>query len=171
MLEIIRNRRSIRTFTEKVIGDEKIKEVLKAAMFAPTAKNFRPWEFIVVTDDSTKKLLSQATPYASFAKDAPAVIVVCYDTGKGSRFKEDCSLSAGNIYLEALNQGLGTCFIQIAEGTEGGVGDPETFVKATLNIPANFRVQCLMPIGYPAKQPGPHKEEEFDTNKIHYNRF
>lgn len=171
MLEIIRKRRSVRRFLDKGVEQEKLHEILKAAMVAPTAKNKRPWEFIIVADQETRRQLSLATPYAAFAKDAPLVIVICYDTREGNRFKEDCSLSAGHIYLEALNQGLGTCFVQIAEGTEAGVGEPEAYVKRLLAIPAPFRVQCLMPLGYPAQQAEPHRDGEFDKSKLHYERF
>lgn len=171
MLDVIRQRRSIRTFLKKDIEKEKLNEILKAAMFSPTARDSRLWEFIIVRDDGTKKLLSRATPYASFAKDAPVVIAICHDASKGRRFKEDCSICAENIYLEATNQGLGTCFVQIAEGTEADEGDPENFVKRSLGIPENYRVQCLMPIGYPIKQLEPHKDDEFNERKIHYERF
>lgn len=171
MLEVIRRRRSVRSYLRKDIEKEKLYEILKAAMFSPTARNLRPWEFIVVTDSEAKRQLSEATPYASFAKDAPVIIVICYDTDKARRFKEDCSLSAGSIYLEATQQGLGTCFIQIADGTEADKGDPEVFVRRILSIPDNYRVQCLLPVGYPAKHPDPHKDEEFDENKIHHEKF
>ena len=171
MLESIRQRRSVRSYLKKEIEKEKLNEVLKAAMFAPTARNLRPWEFIVVTADETKKKLSVATPYASFARDAPVVLVVCYDMNRSRRFKEDCSLCAENVYLEAVNQGLGTCFVQIADGTEADVGNPEDYVKKTLSIPENFRVQCLLPIGYAAKLPDPHRDEEFDEGKIHHGKF
>ncbi len=171
MLEVIRQRRSVRTFLKRDVEKERLNDVLKAAMFSPTARGLRPWDFIIVTDDKTKTQLSRATPYASFAKDAPLVIVICYDASKGKRFKEDCSICAENIYLEATNQGLGTCFIQIADGTEANEGNPEDFVKRLLAIPGNYRVQCLMPIGYPLKQPGPHKDEEFEEGKVHYGRF
>lgn len=171
MLEIIRKRRSIRTFVKKDVEKGKLNEILKAAMFSPTARGLRPWEFIIVTNGETKNKLSKATPYSSSVKGAPVIVVICYDINKGRRFKEDCSICAENIYLEATNQGLGTCFIQIADGTEADVGNPEEFVKKVLSIPENFRVQCLMPIGYPAKQPEPHKVEEFDKNKIHYEKF
>lgn len=171
MLEIIRQRRSVRTFLKKDIEKEKMNEVLKAAMFSPTARGSRLWEFVVVCKDEIKKQLSKATPYAGFAQDAPAVIVICHDATKGKRFKEDCSIAAENIYLEATNQGLGTCFIQIVEGAEAGEGEPEAFIKRVLSISEGYRVVCLMPIGYPAKQLEPHKDEEFDENKIHYERF
>lgn len=172
MLEILKKRRSVRSFLDKKIESEKLFEILKAAMFAPTAKNLRPWEFIVVSNKETIKQFSLATRYSAFAKNAPLVIVICYDMSKGNRFKEDCAICAQNIYLEAVNQGLGTCYIQIAEGTEGGVGEPEAFIKKLLAIPDTYRVLCLMPIGYPAEHPKPHMEEIlFDIKKIHYENF
>ena len=140
-------------------------------MTSPTSKNRRPWEFIVVTDDETKLRLSKATAFSSFAAGSPAVIVIIYDSGKNIRAAEDCSLSAGNIYLEAVNQGLGTCYVQIAGGTEAGSGDPEEFVRKTLGIPDRYRVQCIMPVGYPADLPGPHGDDEFDRGKIHLEVF
>lgn len=170
MLEIIRRRRSVRTFLARDVEQEKLNEALKAAMFAPTARDLRPCEFVVVRDRETREGLSRATNYSAFAKSAPVVVAVCYDTTKGKRFKEDCSLAAGYIYLEAVNQGLGTCFVQVAD-TEGREGDPEEFVRKTLSLPAHFRVQCLMPLGYPDKMPEPHKDEEFDKKKIHQEKF
>lgn len=171
MLEAIRKRRSVRDFLDRAVEADKLKEILKAAMFSPTARNLRPWEFVVVTDREQKTELSGATPYASFAANAPVVLVICYDADKGRRFKEDCSLAAENIYLESVNQGLGTCFIQIAEGTEAEKGEPEGFVKKLLGIPEKYRVQCLMPVGYPARLPAPHRDEEFEEDKIHYGGF
>ena len=171
MLEAIRQRRSVRSYLGRAVEHEKLREVLKAAMFSPTARNLRPWEFIVVMEHTTKERLSVATPYASFAKDAPVVVVICYDTNRGRRFREDCSLCAENIYLEAVNQGLGTCFIQIAGGTEGEAGEPEDYVKRVLSVPEHYRIQCLLPIGYPAALPEPHKDEEFEERRIHPEKF
>ena len=171
MLEVIRMRRSVRSYLGKEIEKEKLDEVLKAAMFAPTGRNLRPWEFVVVTDNETRKQLSVATPYASCARDAPLVLVICYDLNKGRRFKEDCSLCAGHVYLEATNQGLGTCFVQIADGTEAEVGNPEEYVKRLLGIPEPYRVQCLLPMGYPVKVPEAHADEEFESAKVHYGKF
>ncbi|MCL5024600.1 MAG: nitroreductase family protein [Nitrospirae bacterium] len=171
MLEVIRQRRSVRSYVKRNVESGKLEEILKAAMFSPSARNLRPWEFVVVTDAEAKAQISRATPYASFAREAPVVVVVCYDAEKGKRFREDCSICAANILLEASNQGLGACFVQIADGTEGEAGNPEEFVKKVLSIPGNFRVQCLLPLGYPEKQPAPHKDEEYEKDKVHYERF
>lgn len=171
MLDIIRKRRSVRTFTQKDVEKAKLKEILAAAMFAPTARNLRPCEFIIVTNSATKERLSRATNFSAFAGGAPVVIVICYDTSKGKRFKEDCSVCAENIYLETVNQGLGTCFIQIADSQGSEDVSPEVFAKKTLNVPEHFRILCLMPVGYADKMPEPHNDEDFDEKKVHYETF
>jgi len=115
VLEVIRKRRSIRSYLADDVEEEKLKRILKAAMFSPSSRGGRAWEFIVVRNDATKSALSEATPYAFFVKDAPVAIVVCYDIDSGRRFKEDASICAEHIHLEAVNQGLGSCFVQVLE--------------------------------------------------------
>ncbi len=178
MIEAIIKRRSHRSFTDRKIEPEKLNEVLKAAMFAPTAKDRRPVEFIVVQDRDALARLSKMTPYSGFAKSAPAVVVICYDTQKGRRFREDCSISAAHIYLEATNQGLGTCFVQVADAEFGpelkgavSLPGPEELIKKDLGIPERFRLQCMMPLGYPARGLPPHDECEFDRSRIHREKF
>ncbi|HMK42749.1 MAG TPA: nitroreductase family protein [Dissulfurispiraceae bacterium] len=171
MLDAILTRRSVRRFEERRVEAEKLLEILKAAFFAPTAKNLRLCEFIVVQNIQMIEHLSLATPYSSFAKDAPLIIVICYNEGKGRRFREDCAIASENIYLEATNQGLGTCYVQICDGTEADAGDPETYVKNLLGIPAGVRVLCLMPVGYPAAVPTPHTDAEYDTERVHMELY
>jgi nitroreductase len=114
--------------------------------------------------------LSEATPWSFFVKDAPIVIVVCYDATKGIRFKEDSSICAEHIHLEAVNQGLASCFVQVADA-EGSHGGAEEYVKGLLEIPEQYRVQCMMPLGYPAQEHPEHSDAEFDESKVHMERF
>ena len=170
MLEVIRKRRSIRSYTDSEVEAEKLNEILKAAMFAPSSRGRRAWEFIVVRSDETKKALSDATPYAFFVKDAPVAIVICYDIDAGRRFKEDASICAEHIHLEAVNQGLASCFVQVADAT-GSHGDAEDYVKQLLKIPDRYRVQCMMPIGYPGEAQSEHLDSENEESKIHTEKF
>jgi len=170
VLEVIRKRRSIRSYLADDVEEEKLKGILKAAMFSPSSRGGRAWEFIVVRNKATKSALSEATPYAFFVKDAPAAIVVCYDIDSGRRFKEDASICAEHIHLEAVNQGLGSCFVQVADA-EGSHGSAEEYVKGLLGVPDRCRVQCIMPIGYPAEELPEHSDSEFDEAKIHCEKF
>ena len=175
MLEIIKKRRSIRKYQAKEVKKIKLDEILKAAMFAPSAMHRRPWEFVAVKDPQTKEKLSLATPYSSFAKDAPVIIVLCADQTTDPRWVEDLSIAAAHIYLEATNQGLGTCFIQIGiqigetKTPEGGSG--EDYVREIIKAPKNIRILCLMPLGYPAEEKEEHRDSEFDKSKIHEEQW
>ncbi len=170
MIEAIRNRRSIRSYLKKEVEDEKLKEVLKAAMFSPNSWGTRPWEFVVVKDCGVKEALSKATAHSGFVKDAPIVIVLCYDMRKGRRFKEDSSICAGHIHLEAVNQGLSSCFVQVADAGEPP-GSAEPYIKTLLDIPDGIRIQCILPIGYARRPLKAHRDSEYEESKIHYGRF
>ncbi|MCI4626565.1 MAG: nitroreductase family protein [Candidatus Magnetoovum sp. WYHC-5] len=171
MLDVIKTRRSHRKFLQKEVEPEKLEELLRAAFYAPSSKSLKPWEFIVVRHKELKEGLSRASLYSRFVKDAPLIIVICYDTTKNRRFKEDSSIAAAMISLEAENQGLGTCFVQVAEAYEADVGDTEGYVKRLLNIPNNYRVQCLLPIGYPAVKLPPKTDDEIEQHKVHNETF
>lgn len=170
MLDIIRKRRSVRAFKKDTVEDEKIREILLSAMFSPNARGTRPWEFIIVKEQATKDALSMITHSSKFVKGAPVIIVVCFDTTKGKRLKEDSSVVAEHIHLEAVNQGLASCWVQVADAGEP-VGSAEPTVKKLLGIPEHIYVQCLMPIGYAVREGSPHKDSEYDEEKIHYERF
>lgn len=170
MLSAIRKRRSVRVFLKREVEPKKLKEVLKAAMCAPTSWGTRAWEFVVVGDRETKKALSSSTAHARFVKNAPLVAVICYNIKKGRRFREDSSIAAEHIHLEAVNQGLASCFVQVADAGDPP-GSAEPFVKKLLGIPDEYRVQCMMPLGYAAREPAEHTDDEFDPGKIHRERF
>lgn len=157
MLEAIKKRRSIRQYKDKEIEKEKIEEILKAAMTAPSAHHRRPWKFWLVRDKKKKEKLSQIHRWSSFAASAPVVLVIGSDEDK--RWVENCAVAAALIYLEATNQGLGTCWVQVrGMKTLGGKGAEEE-VKKIIDAPKEVRILCLMPIGYPKKVPLEHSGE------------
>ena len=82
---------STRKFEDRPVEPEKIIQLLRAAMQAPSAGNQQPWEFFVVTDKEKIKALSESNPYAGCAASAPVVIVPCYKV-EGARFSEYCEI-------------------------------------------------------------------------------
>jgi len=164
MLEAIKKRRSIRRYLDKEIEKEKIEEILRAGMTAPSAHNGRTWRFWVVVEKKAKEKLSRAQPYASFAAQAPIVLVIGSD--KDRLWIEDCSLVAGLVYLEATNQGLGTCWIQVREMKTAEGKETEEEVKKIIGAPKEVQILCLMPLGYPAESLPEHSEKEFERKKI-----
>ena len=76
MLEAIKIRRSIRTYINKKVKEEKIEEIIRAAMQAPSSKGACPWEFVVVDDNEVLEKLSKCQHRARHIKYANICIVV-----------------------------------------------------------------------------------------------
>ena len=74
------HRISVRKYEDRPVEKEKIMEILRAGMQAPSACNQQPWEFYVVTDKEKIQKLSKVTPYTGCAAGAPVVIVPVYHT-------------------------------------------------------------------------------------------
>jgi nitroreductase len=175
MLDAIKRRRSFRKFQEKDVEEKKIGEILKAAMYAPSAMHSRPWEFIVVRDVDMKAKISKATPFVGFVRDAPVILIICGKENKLMKnlWIEDCAIAAGNIYLEAQNQGLGTCFCQIMGSKSLLVAgkDSEETIRELTGAPKDLRILCIMPIGYPNEKKEEHSDDEFDKKKVHIGKY
>ena len=166
MIQAIKKRRAVREYLNEPIGEDKLKEILMAASYAPSANDLHPWELVIVKDAAVKELLSKTTPWSTHAKGADVIIAVIGNEKESADWVEDCSIVAQHIWLESVEQGLGSCWIQI----HGNV-NAEKGVKEILGIPEDHRVLCLMPIGVPAKECSEHTEEEFDKSKIKNDRY
>lgn len=114
--ELIRERRSIRTYEEGfVIPQEDIETMLEAAMMAPSARNIRPWEFFVAQSTEVKQRLMKAQPFSQMLKTASLAIVVCgrpdLQEGRCAEFwPQDCGAAIENILLQAKELGYGSCW-------------------------------------------------------------
>ncbi len=160
----IYTRVSIRNYEDRPVEPEKITQLLRAAMQAPSAGNQQPWEFYVVTDKDKIKALSEISPYAACAKNAPAVIVPCYRT-KGMCWDEtvllDLSCATENLLLEAVSLGLGAVWLCPAP-----LNDRMTKAEAVLGDPYGLHAFAVIPVGYPAETK--HQQNRFDESRIHY---
>ncbi|MFB6217074.1 MAG: nitroreductase family protein [Candidatus Aenigmatarchaeota archaeon] len=175
MIDAIKKRRSVRSFKDRDVEDEKLEEILKAASYSPSAKARYPWSLVVVKDEKKREKFSKSTRWSSFASDAPVVIAVTSEDTK--TWVEDSSIVAEHIQLEATNQGLGACWIHIRDAETDRDKKPEERVKDILNVPEDQRVLCLVAIGYPDehKKEHPHKKSRIETQDIyeesHGNEF
>ena len=124
MHELFKKRRSIRRYAPKKVSDDKIKQILTAAMVAPSAKSLHPVEYVIIRDKKKIERLSECGPFQEFIKNASVAIVVVADPVKSEKFwLLDAVLAATHIYLETTNQSLGTCWAHVLEGkSEKGYG-------------------------------------------------
>ena len=156
---------SVRKFEDRPVEDEKIEQILRAAMAAPSAANQQPWEFYVVRDPGVIKKLSKASLYARPAAGAPVVIVPCFRQ-EGLRFKEsaeiDLATATENMLLEITSLGLGGVWL--------GIAPDETRMRKVEEALAidteKLRAFALVPVGYPAEER--EQQDRFDADRIHY---
>jgi nitroreductase len=106
MIEILRTRRSIRSFTPEKVAAYTIEALIEAALRSPTSRGINPWEFIFVDDPAILSKLALAKQHGSeFIKNAPLAIVVCADSTKSDVWIEDCSIAAIILQLTAQLRG------------------------------------------------------------------
>lgn len=115
-IEAIFSRRSIRKFTIESISDEHVETILKAAMFAPSARNTQPWYFIVTKERKRLDELAKLHPYAKMLNSATLAILVCgslqIEPSENYLF-QNCSAATQNILLAAHELGLGAVWLGI----------------------------------------------------------
>ncbi|MFQ6095813.1 MAG: nitroreductase family protein [Candidatus Bathyarchaeia archaeon] len=158
--EVIRTRRSIRSYRPDPVPEEVLNRVLDAARIAPSGSNRQPWKFIIVKDETVKRRLIPACGNQSFIAEAPVVIVACghnINYNRGGYMGDmsvlvDVSIAFTHLILAARAEGLGTCWI-------GAFNNEE--VKKILGIPNDVNVVGITPLGYPKdekfREPGSRK--------------
>ncbi len=172
MIEILRNRRSIRKYTDEKIEQGKIELLKEAVLRAPTSKNLNPWEFIFVDDAETMLKLKDCKPHgANPLATAPLAIVVCADETINDAWVEDCSIASILLQLTAQSLGLGSCWIHVHNRMYSENVSSEKYIQELLNIPERFRVLSIISIGYPAKIREGKRFEELQFEKIRWNKF
>lgn len=158
VMEAIRKRRSIRSYQDKPVEQEKLNRILEAGRLAPSARNLQEWRYVVVTDRTTRQKLMKAARGQSFVGQAPVVIAACAETDNYTMtcgqlsYPIDVAISIDHMTLKAVEEGLGTCWV-------GAFYEDEA--KKILGIPEEIRVVDLLILGYPAvtvSGPKPRKE-------------
>jgi nitroreductase len=177
--EAIYSRRATRQFTAEPVDEKTLRDLVDAAVQAPSAINAQPWSFCVIRDRALLDRLSRdakaymvtSTPlgllshhFEQILNDpgfdifyrAPVLVVIC-TTSEIPWAVEDCALAAENLMLAARGAGLGTCWIGFAQGfldTQEG--------KAALQLPAAYKPVAPIIVGYPraAAPPVPRKAPE-----------
>jgi len=169
--EMIKDRRSIRAFSDRDLTDEEVKLMVEAACWAPSAGNRQPWEFVVVRKAENKRRLAEAAYGQSFIAEASVVFVVCADPGRSaSRYGrrgaelyclQDTAAAVQNLLLTAVANGLGSCWI--------GAFDEGRAAEA-VGAPTGVRPVAIVPVGYPAEMPPPRPRRRL-SEVIHRERF
>lgn len=171
MLDIIKSRRTTRKFKEDKLPKEIVTEILKAGLLAPTSKNTKSVEYIVVEDKETLLQLKDCKDKGAIALEtAPCAIVVASNSEKSDVWVENASIAASYMQLQIEKLGLGSVWIQIRKRFNEK-GDAEQNTREILNIPAHFGIVCILAIGYKDEKTKPYSEEDIDMSKVHFEKF
>ena len=172
LYDLLKARRSIRKFQNREVEKEKLNTILKSALLSPSSRARRPWEFIAVTDKDLLKKLAECRQHGSqFLAGAPLGIVVIADPEACDVWIEDASIASIIIQLSAQSLGLSSCWIQVRKRFHSGDAKAEDYIKGVLGIPAKYRVECMVGIGYAAEDKRPYDDSELLYDKIHMGRF
>lgn len=170
--ELIKNRRSMRKFTNEEISQEQVVTLLKAGLMAPTSKRSNGWQFIAVDNKAKLAELSHSKEQAaSFIADAALAIVITADPLASDVWIEDASIAATLIQLQAEALGLGSCWIQIRERFAASGMPSDEYVRGILDIPLQLQVLAIIAIGHKAMERKPFDEAHLQWEKIHINKF
>ena len=162
MLKEIFDRRSVRQFTQEAVTREQLTELLRAAMNAPTAVNKQEWRFTVLTTREQMDQICQYQPYTKMMLQAQAAIIVSaeLDAAQAEGFAYlDCGAAIENLLLEAVHQGLGTCWCGLAPMEE-----PAKAIQNAYNIPECHLPMGVIAIGHPASVTP--RVDQYDEGKV-----
>lgn len=167
MLDTIFNRRSVRKYLDKPVSDGDLQTILKAGMYAPSAKNCRPWHFIVCNNKDSVKEVRELHSYGVSLETAPVAIIVCGDTKL--EFMEnfhltDCAAAVQNILLASKELGLDTCWM----GIYPKIDLIDSFSKH-FGLPENIKPYAMIALGYGAQDLA--MPNRFEEDRIHFNEW
>ncbi len=172
MIELVRKRRSIRSFTAEPVARQSLDLLVETLLRAPSSRNINPWEFVVVDDRDLLKRLSSAKAHGStFLKGAPLGIVVCADSTKSDVWVEDCSIASILVQMMAESLGLGSCWIQIRQRPHDAATTAEGYIRGLLGLPEHIKVESIIAIGHPNERRTPLGADELQYDKVRHNGY
>lgn len=169
VLAPIFHRRSVRRFTSTAVPDELVRDLLEAAMAAPSARASDPWRFIVLRDAVVRQAIAAKLSNGSMLAQAPLGFVVCGELaaacdGQLSYLIQDCSAAVENLLLAADAVGLGACWLGVHPRE-----DRIAHIRTLLALPEGILPIAALAVGWPSELPP--ARTRFDQAKVHVDRW
>ncbi|WP_185966852.1 MULTISPECIES: nitroreductase family protein [Clostridium] len=163
VISAISTRKSIRKYTEQTITDKELNTILNAGFCAPSAKNKRPWNFIVVKNKDQLMELSKININGKMLQNANCCIIVCGDKilqGTKELLIADCSASTQNMLLASHGLGIGAVWCGVIQNS-----DWRKQIVKQFKLPESIIPISVISLGYPKEIR--KSESRFDLSKIH----
>lgn len=164
--DVIKGRRSVRSFRDEHIPEEHLRFVLEAGVWAPSGGNAQPWEFVVVREKSTIEKIKLFSPGLFGNPDVIVVLCVNKRRVRGGKHEElialmDVAMAAQNMMLAAYSLGVGSCPIASFN---------KSAIKELLEIPEHVDPVLMLSLGYPDEWPKPPKKRPLEE-VTHYEKY
>lgn len=172
MIDLLRQRRSVRRFQERPVEEEKVRQLGEALLRAPTSRNLQPCQFVLVDDPELLKQLIPAKAHGtSFFASAPLAVVIAADPEVSDVWVEDSSIAAIVVQLAAEELGLKSCWAQLRLRAHDGDRSASDYVRDLVGLPGGMEVPMVIAVGYPAESKAGHPDGTLKQEKIHRNRY
>ena len=180
VMENILARKSVRSYNGDSIPADVMENLLKAAMAAPSGRDLRPWQIVVMTDKSQYETVFEGNFNMQKFMESGAVLILCADTVFTAPTREDPDGPAvtqvthlwrddmgavtENLLLAVEAYGLGACWTACYPYPDRM--DP---IKKALQLPPTVVPYAVVPIGYHDGTTQP--KDKWDPARVHYNRW
>lgn len=168
-LKAIFSRRSIRSYEAKDIPENTIRDLLEAAMAAPSSGAKDPWDFIVVKDKKMLSLIAEGLPYGKMLPSASFGIVVCGNIERAngkelSYMLQNCTAAIENLLIAVEMLGLGACWLGVHPRE-----DRVVHLRKLLSIPDSIIPVSVISIGYPAEKK--EARTRYSDAAVHFEKW
>lgn len=151
--DLLKERYSVRNFSDRPLEKEKLNKILEAGRLAPTAVNEQPQRIYVL---KSQEALCKVRSICRYAFNAPVVLLICYDKNvswKADKYGDDFDAGEMNasivttfMMMEATELGIGTLWVR---------GYHTQDVIEAFELPENIVPVCMLDLGYPAENSKP----------------
>lgn len=170
-IENIKNRFSVRQYSEKEILDDDLHTILEAGMAGPSCVNARDWSFVVVRDREMLNKMADANGRpAESLRTCRVGILVCGDLERAfPRAPEywiiDGAIAAQNMILAANSLGIGSVWL----GTWPQMGRVQAQAEL-FDLPQTQVPHSILAFGYPQELPTKEKQL-WEDSRVHYEKW
>jgi nitroreductase len=172
MLDILRERHSVRSFTGGQISAGDLRSVIQAGLLAPSSMNRKSTHLVVVKDPATLKTLSKCKKTgAGHVANADCVIVAVGDKQHSDAWIEDACVALTCMHLEAAALGLGSCWVQVRMRSTLLGKDAEAMVRSALGISTQYGVEAMLTLGCKRSEQDPSNLPDVANERVHHERF
>lgn len=167
IFETIQARRSVRSYLDKPVEDEKLQRILEAARLAPSGNNRQAWKFVVVREAPLRGALANAADQAFLAKAPVVIAAVSLEPDRMMHCgipagPVDCAIALEHMVLAATALGLGACWIGRFN---------QDACKKLLSAPAQAKIIEMLTLGYAAEAPTTPRSRKPLNEIVSYEKF